>query len=131
MKKMNSVWEKNYKNKRYNKYPFDSVVSFIFRNFNNKKRDKIKILDLGCGGGNNSYFIASEGFDLYAVDGSNESINITRNKLPFYDKNKIIKSYFQKLPFRKNFFNCVIDRQSLSCNEIKDIKKLLAKFIEF
>ncbi len=124
---MNSVWEKNYKNKRYNKYPFDSVVSFIFRNFNNKKRDKIKILDLGCGGGNNSYFIASEGFDLYAVDGSNESINITRNKLPFYDKNKIIKSYFQKLPFRKNFFNCVIDRQSLSCNEIKDIKKIVSE----
>ena len=122
---MNSIWERNYKNKRYNKYPFDSVVSFIFRNFNNKKKDKIKILDLGCGGGNNSYFIAKEGFDLYAVDGSDESINITRNKLSFYDKNKIIKSYFQKLPFKRNFFDCVIDRQSLSCNKIKDIEKIV------
>jgi len=125
MKKSNPVWEKNYRNKRYNKYPFDSVVSFIFKNFKDKIRKNVKVLDLGCGGGNNSYFIAKEGFDLYAVDGSNTSIQITREKLSFYDKNKITKCYFQKLPFQKNFFNCVIDRQSLSCNKIKDIKKIV------
>ena len=80
--------KKNYRNKRYNKYPFDSVVSFIFKNFKNKIRKNVKVLDLGCGGGNNSYFIAKEGFDLYAVDGSNTSIQITRKKLSFYDKKK-------------------------------------------
>ena len=54
MKKSNPVWEKNYRNKRYNKYPFDLVVSFIFKNFKNKIRKNVKVLDLGCGGGNNS-----------------------------------------------------------------------------
>ena len=63
-------------------------MSFIFKNFKNKIRKNVKVLDLGCGGGNNSYFIAKEGFDLYAVDGSNTSIQITRKKLSFYDKKK-------------------------------------------
>jgi ubiquinone/menaquinone biosynthesis C-methylase UbiE len=125
MKNKNPTWERNYKNKRFNKYPYDAVVSFIFKNFKKKNRNKIKILDLGCGGGNNSYFIAKEGFDLYAVDGSKESIKLTRNKLNFYDKKKIIKSDFTKLPYNKDFFNCIVDRQSLGCNKINDIKKII------
>ncbi len=125
MSNIKKIWERNYKNKRFNKYPFDRVVSFIFRNFKNKNKKKIKILDLGCGGGNNSFFLAQEGFDLYAVDGSSESIKITRKRLNFYDKKKIIKCNFSKLPFKKNFFDCIIDRQSLSCNSYKDIKKIV------
>ncbi len=125
MKNKISTWERNYINKRFNKYPYDEVVSFIFKNYSNAARCKIKILDLGCGGGNNSHFIAKEGFDLYAVDGSNESIKLTKKKLNFYNRKKIIKSNFEKMPFKKNFFNCIVDRQSVSCNSISDIKKIL------
>ncbi len=125
MNNIKKIWERNYKNKRFNNYPFDRVVSFIFKNFKQKNKKKIKVLDLGCGGGNNSLFLAKEGFDLYAIDGSSESIKITRKKLKFYDKKKIIKCNFTKLPFKNNFFDCIIDRQSLSCNSFKDIKRIV------
>ena len=84
MKNKISTWERNYINKRFNKYPYDEVVSFIFKNYNNATRNKTKILDLGCGGGNNSYFIAKEGFDLYAIDGSKRVYKINKTKTKFY-----------------------------------------------
>ena len=125
MKNKISNLERNYINKKFNKYQYDEVISIIFKNYNNATRNKTKILDLGCGGGNNSYFIAKEGFDLYAVDGSNESIKLTKQKLSFYNKTKIIKCNFTKMPYKNNFFNSIIDRQSVSCNSINDIKKIL------
>ena len=29
------------------------------------------------------------------------------------------------MPYKNNFFNSIIDRQSVSCNSISDIKKIL------
>ncbi len=48
------IWEQNYRKGRYNKWPFDIIVSFIIRYYGNTERKKIKILDLGCGGGNHT-----------------------------------------------------------------------------
>ena len=42
MKNKISTWERNYINKRFNKYPYDEVVSFIFKNYNNATRNKNK-----------------------------------------------------------------------------------------
>ena len=82
MSKITNIWERNYKKKRYNSYPYDKVVSIILRTYPIKKnRKKIKVLDLGCGGGNNTEFLAKEGFDVYAVDGSKEAINLTKKRV--------------------------------------------------
>ena len=41
----NIIWEKNYKKKRFNKYPYNEVVSSTFNLFPDKKRRaKIKVL---------------------------------------------------------------------------------------
>lgn len=123
--KKNNIWQKNYINKRYNKYPFDEVVSFVMRNFK-KNKSKIKILDFGCGGGNNTLFLKIEGFDVYAIDGSAESIKITKEKLKNKIENKkIFRCDFKKTPFKNNTFDCIIDRQSLGQNSFKDIKKIV------
>lgn len=46
-------WDKIYSKGYLASYPNSEVVSFVFKNFgkNNPLRAAIKILDLGCGGG--------------------------------------------------------------------------------
>jgi len=104
---------------RFNRYPFDYVVSFILNNFGNTAdRSLIRILDLGCGGGNHTAFLAQEGFDVSAVDGSAKSIEITRQfTAGKCDPKKIIQAEFTHLPFPDGYFSCVVDRHSLGHNE--------------
>lgn len=59
------------------KYPNEKVVQFIFRNFPSENRQNIRILDLGCGSGVNTHFLASEGFDTTARDISSLGISNT------------------------------------------------------
>jgi hypothetical protein len=43
-------------------YPFDVVVSFLFRwGTKSRPRSKTKVLEVGCGAGNNLWFAAREG----------------------------------------------------------------------
>ena len=136
MSKITNIWERNYKKKRYNSYPYDKVVSIILRTYPIKKsRKKIKVLGLGCGGGNNTEFLAKEGFDVYAVDGSKEAINLTKKRVSkLVSLNKIVKSDFESLPFKNNFFDFILDRQSLGHNNkrkiyliVNEIERLLKK----
>ena len=78
---INSNWDYNYKIlKRYNSYPYDSIISAVLKYAGiNKKRGKI--LDLGCGGGGNSQFFLKEKFDTYAIDGSKESVKLTKKNI--------------------------------------------------
>ena len=39
------------------------------------------MLDFGCGAGANTWFLAREGFDTYAFDGSEFAIRNAKNKL--------------------------------------------------
>lgn len=120
------IWEKNYKSRRYNKYPYNDIISFILKHFGKEKdKSSIKILELGCGGGNNLMFLKNEGFDFYAIDISDTSIEIVKNLLgKNFNKNKILKGCFMEIPFQNNFFDAIIDRASITCNETKDLPSI-------
>jgi len=46
-----------------NLYPFDVVVTFVFRNApRDRPRSEVRIVEIGCGAGNNLWFAAREGF---------------------------------------------------------------------
>ena len=116
------TWEKNYKLlKRYNNYPYEFIVSHTLRNF--KPSSRLKVLDLGCGGGGNTKFLVEEGFSAYAVDGSKTAVDLTKKKLTKDQQKKIYKADFNNLPFKKDFFNFIIDRASLTHNTEKNLKK--------
>ncbi|MFA5849817.1 MAG: class I SAM-dependent methyltransferase [Bacteroidales bacterium] len=124
----NPVWEDNYNRGRFNQYPFDRVVSFILSTYGNMDRKQVRILDLGCGGGNNTVFLAKEGFDVYAVDGSTKSIELTRSFTKgLCDPNKIIQADFTHLPFQDGYFQCVLDRQSLGHNGSESLDQIISE----
>ena len=89
-----------YKNHaQVNRYPFDSVVSTVFRYFGSTKtRSDIKILELGCGTANNISFLAQEGFSAIGLDGSEHAIQLGRNLLKKKELNaELICQDFTKL----------------------------------
>ena len=64
-----------------NRYPFDAVVSFVYR-YRPKVRapQQIRILEVGCGAGNNLWFAAREGFDVAGIDGSDSAVDHARRR---------------------------------------------------
>jgi SAM-dependent methyltransferase len=130
-KSFDKSWEKNIYSKKLhlNEYPFDLLVSIIAHNFYKipfEKRKKIRILDLGCGAGNNSKFLSEKGFTVYGVDGSKSAIEFCKNK---FKKLKLKGNFqvtdFTNLPFKDNYFDCIIDRESVYANKKDDIKKII------
>jgi len=114
-------WEENYKNGRYNRYPYDEVVSFVLKNC----KQKSTILDLGCGGGNNSLFCINEGHKVIAVDGSTTSLELT-TKLCSNNKNlTCLHNDFSKLDIDDSIVDCIIDRQSMGHNSRDNIVKII------
>jgi cyclopropane fatty-acyl-phospholipid synthase-like methyltransferase len=61
-------------------YPQDKVVQFCFHQFGDNMRGKCA-LDLGCGSGVHTVFLAAEGFNVAATDKSPVGIANTREKL--------------------------------------------------
>lgn len=118
-------WNDNYKNGRLNRYPFDQVVSFVLGNYGSSNRSNVKIIDMGCGGGNHVKFLADEGFDFYGVDGSEKSIELTRDFVGTPSEGKLAIADFTNLPYESDFFDALIDRQSMGHNSASDISLIV------
>jgi ubiquinone/menaquinone biosynthesis C-methylase UbiE len=119
-------WDKIYLQGYLASYPDTTIVSFIFRTFgkNSPQTKNIRILDLGCGGGNNTWFLAREGFTTYAFDGSSKAINLAKEKLIKEGLSANFKQgNFINLPYKDNFFDAVIDDYAVEANNVSDINK--------
>ena len=122
----NPTWEKNYKLLgRYNKYPYDFIITFTKKYFQDSKN--LKSLDLGCGGGNNTKFLQEENFNVFGIDYSETSIRLTKNVVKKKFCNQIVRGDFKNLPFKNSFFDLIIDRMSVTHNSEMDIDNIIAE----
>jgi len=127
---LGSVWESIYREgKALNRYPFDQVVSFIYRNQpRTKPRSETKILEIGCGAGNNLWFAAREGFSVAGVDGSPCAIEYARKRLADDRLTGDLRvGDYITLPFKENIFDFVIDRAALTCSGFSSARKTVAE----
>lgn len=128
MTKRNELeWETTYQasmSRHKNIYPSELVVGFVRQNYNNKLgKDTIQCLDIGCGWGNNMYFLKREGFNCYGIDLSKTVIK--KLKRDFGDK--VCVGNAIKLPHKNNFFDFVIDRASIMHNHREDITLIFSE----
>ena len=127
MKKNLEEWENAYLTDscfHKNEYPSELIVGFIRRNFTSKihrqERGGVKILELGCGWGNNMRFVKNEGFDVYGIDFSSTAIKRLKKLFP----GKVYCCDFIKIPFPDNNFDLIYDRSSIQHNNKNDIFKI-------
>ena len=127
MENFNQIWENDIygQGKHLNRYPFDNVVSFLFRYYpRNKPKNEVKILEVGCGAGNNLWFAAREGFKVVGIDGSRSAIDFCKKR--FQDEGlegTFVVGDFTQLPFEDNYFDILIDRGSIVCVDLEAGKR--------
>lgn len=119
------IWEKIHSVKLWGQYPTEHVIRFVARNFYSKNRHDIKILDFCCGGGAHSWYLAREGFDVYAFDGSESAVKNTRRKLEQEGLSANLSVCdAANLSYPDDFFDAVIDNVSIDANRLDDIKTM-------
>lgn len=117
LRSFDPIWEEKYSAGHMERYPWDVVVSFVFRNSpRGKPRSEVRILEVGCGTGSNLWFAAREGFNVAGVDGSASAIDAAQQRFQAEGLSGDLRvADFTNLPFADNSFDLVIDRSSLVC----------------
>jgi SAM-dependent methyltransferase len=116
--KFDPMWETAiYAERRYlNRYPYDFVVSFVFRYAPAGPRKAVNILEVGCGAGNNLWFAAREGFSVFGIDGSRSAIAHAQRRLADEGLQGDLRvGDFTSLPFDDASIDLAIDRGALTC----------------
>lgn len=112
-----AVWEALYASGHRQRYPWDMVVSFVYRHApRDRHRADIHILEVGCGAGANLWFAAREGFSVAGVDLSETAIAAAKARLAEEGLSGDLRvGDFRSLPFADDSFDLVIDRGALTC----------------
>lgn len=131
MKSFDTIWETIHRNQEWGKYPSEPVIRYVARNYYDKNRSQIKILDFGCGAGSHTWYLAREGFDVYAFDGSESAVNKVKDRL----EKEGLKADLRvrdalELDYEDNFFDCVIDNVSICANKFENITKMYEKIYD-
>ena len=123
------VWEKIFIESEWGKYPAESLVRFIARNFYQKKRSEIRILEVGCGPGANLWYLSREGFQTFGVEGSKTAVDKARHRLALEDlkANIYVGDVIVLNQFENDYFDAVIDVGCVCCNNVINSKKILAE----
>lgn len=116
------------------KYPHDGVIRFVLAQHpRHKPRSETRILEVGCGMGNNLWFAAREGFQVAGLDASTDAIAYARTR---FAEEKLAGEFavamFGNLAFADGSFDLVIDEGGLTCTgrsvaaaTIREIRRVL------
>lgn len=122
---MDKKWEEIHRKLTWGGYPPEHVIRFVARNYYSLEREKIRILDFGCGQGANTWYLAREGFDTYAFDGSESTVAKCEKKLKKEGLNATLKvSDGISIDYPQDYFDAVIDNACVYANKISNINEM-------
>lgn len=98
-------------------------IDNIFKKFNKNPKN---ILEMACGTGNLSHYLARAGYDLYCFDISNDMLSIAYNKLKGFNNVKLFNQNMIDFNLNKKFDGIISICDSI--NYILDKDKLLQTF---
>jgi SAM-dependent methyltransferase len=122
-------WERIFRTQAWGRYPSESVVRFVARRFYGADdRRAVRLLDLGCGPGACTWFMAREGFSVSGVDMSPTAIAQARARLADERLEADLRvGDIAALPYASGTFDGVIDNCALCCNPVAEIAPILAE----
>ncbi len=119
-------WDNLYKKKTFrhkNLWPDNLIIQSISSNFTETiKKPKIKVLELGFGWGNNLRYFKEKKFNYYGIEQSKTAfLHCKKNGY----KNIYNGNFIDLTMFKDNYFDCIVDRQSLQHNNFKKIQEIV------
>jgi SAM-dependent methyltransferase len=110
-------WESAYRSGHAQRYPWDVIVSFVFKNApRDRPPHQVRILEVGCGTASNLWFAAREGFEVLGIDGSASAIEQAKAR---FEQDGLTGDLrvgdFTQLPFPDGSVDLAIDRGALVC----------------
>ncbi len=122
------TWEDVHAARVWGAYPPEDLVRFVARQYGARSKEErraVTFLDLGCGQGASTWFLAREGFEVTAIDASNSAVQKTRERMQAEGlAARIEAADFRRLEFPPESFDCIIDIESIYTNTAQDINAL-------
>lgn len=102
--------------KQMNIWPFSDVVSAFHRELKDWKLDRPpRVLEVGCGAGNNLWALASIGYESFGVDIAPSAISFAKSRFEELGlKVNLSISTMRELSFEDKFFDFVLDRAAIT-----------------
>ncbi|NMC99793.1 MAG: class I SAM-dependent methyltransferase [Bacteroidales bacterium] len=117
-------WNDTYKKGlHFSIWPWSDLISLVLRNTDIRKQ-KLSVLELGCGAGANIPFFQHYRADYYGIDGSKYIVHSLKKRYPKIKKNLVACDFTKSIPFNKKF-DLIIDRAALTHNTSKSIENTL------
>ncbi len=111
-----------------NRYPADGLVSLVFRLMAGRDRAAVNVLEVGCGAGNNAWFLAREGFCVTGVDGSPHCLDFARSRFAAENlRGDFVRKTFLELDQLDGPFDLIVDREALAHNQWDDLVRIMPK----
>lgn len=112
------------------RYPSESVIRFVMTHFPSERneRARTRILDLGCGAGRHTLFLAREGFQVYGTDVSATGLEFTRALLASEGLSATLQqASMDRQPFPAGFFDGIVAYGVLLLNNHQGFKATVAE----
>ncbi len=112
--------------RQLNRYPADGLVSFAHHLLGGRNRAETRILEIGCGAGNNLWFFAREGFEVTGVDGSPHCLDFARARFEAEGlRGRFEQCSFLELDTLDGPFDLILDREALAHNTWEDLERIM------
>ena len=103
--------------------PRSVVLRFVDNYLNNSR----KCLDLGCGAGRHSGYVASRGINVTGIDLSEEGVRKTSEVLENFPGSQAVVGDIHQLPFEDESFDSLICNRVLDYNDDKGLEIALSE----
>ncbi len=126
--KLKQTWENVYEKGQWGEYPETQFITFVARNYYNvKDMSQIRFLDIGCGIGAATLFLAEKGFVVDAFDISENAVNLCRQRLKERGLNANVKVMDAKLisQLPDESYDCIFEISVLQYNPYNSIKEII------
>lgn len=122
---VNEGWEEIYKEKGEVYSEVNPKIKKYAEIF--KEKGYKKVLDLCCGTGRHSIFLAKEGFSVYATDISEKGVEILKRNAKKQNLSDISCKVhnMNKIPYLDDFFDAIICTFSMGHGTLDDAKKTI------
>lgn len=125
------VWEDEiYSQGRHlSQWPYNTVMSFLYHHRPEARQpDTVRVLEVGCGAGNNLWGAARLGYQVTGLDGSATASEAARQR---FQADGLAGEFhvgdFATLPFDDASFDLVIDRAALTCVGFTPARQAIAE----